>query len=105
MNASPAPAHPPLPRITIQYCTLCQWLLRAGWMAQEILSTFTTEVGEVALIPGTGGIFQIHCNGSLIWDRKIDGGFPDVKTLKQRIRDQIAPGTNLGHIDRTHSPD
>lgn len=72
-------------------------------MAQEILSTFTTDVGEVALIPGTAGVFQIHCDGTLIWDRKIDGGFPDVKTLKQRIRDQIAPDADLGHIDRTHS--
>lgn len=22
------------PRIVITYCTQCQWLLRAGWMAQ-----------------------------------------------------------------------
>lgn len=90
----------PLPRITIRYCTLCQWLLRAGWMAQELLNTFGTALGEVALIPDTGGIFQIHCNGVLIWDRKVDGGFPDVKTLKQRVRDQIAPDVSLGHIDR-----
>lgn len=90
----------PLPRIAIRYCTLCQWLLRAGWMAQELLSTFGTEIGEVALIPDTGGIFQIHCDGVLIWDRKTDGGFPDVKTLKQRVRDQIAPHADLGHIDR-----
>lgn len=92
-----------LARITIEYCTLCQWLLRAGWMAQEILSTFSTEIKEVALIPSTGGVFKIHCNDVLIWDRKMDGGFPDAKTLKQRIRDQIAPDFHLGHIDKPHS--
>ncbi len=24
------------PRIEIEYCTQCRWLLRAGWMAQEL---------------------------------------------------------------------
>lgn len=42
------------PSIRIIYCTQCQWLLRAGWMAQELLSTFGTELGSVALVPGTG---------------------------------------------------
>ena len=72
------------PRIVILYCTQCQWLLRAGWMAQELLSTFSTDLGEVVLQPGTGGIFQITYNGDLIWDRKSDGGFPEAKVLKQR---------------------
>ncbi|TIP36311.1 MAG: selenoprotein, partial [Mesorhizobium sp.] len=35
----------PLPVIRITYCTQCQWLLRAGWMAQELLSTFGTDLG------------------------------------------------------------
>ncbi len=87
------------PRIVISYCTQCQWLLRAAWMAQELLSTFSIDLGEVALQPGTGGIFQITCNGDLIWDRKRDGGFPDAKTLKQRLRDRLDPGRSLGHID------
>ncbi len=90
--------------ITIRYCTLCNWMLRAGWMAQELLSTFGTDLaGGVTLIPDTGGVFQIHCNGVPIWDRKTDGGFPDAKVLKQRVRDQIDPTRNLGHIDR-HAP-
>ena len=43
------------PRIAIRYCTQCRWLLRAAWLAQELLSTFGTDLGEVALAPGTGG--------------------------------------------------
>ena len=82
------------------YCTQCNWLLRAGWMAQELLSTFGVELGSVALIPGTGGIFEIRLEGELIWERKRDGGFPDVKTLKRLVRDHIDPGRDLGHIDR-----
>lgn len=88
------------PRIRITYCTQCHWLLRAAWMAQELLSTFVEDVEEVALKPGTGGIFEIHYNEDLIWERKRDGGFPDVKTLKQIVRDRIDPERDLGHVDR-----
>jgi selenoprotein W-related protein len=90
----------PRPRIAISYCTQCQWLLRAAWMAQEVLSTFGNDLGEVALVPATGGEFTISYDGELIWDRKTDGGFPDAKVLKQRVRDRLEPGRDLGHIDR-----
>ncbi len=93
-------ANPMARRIVITYCTQCNWLLRSAWMAQELLSTFGTDLSEVALRPGTGGIFQIHADDALIWDRKTDGGFPDVKSLKQRVRDRFDPDRDLGHIDR-----
>jgi selenoprotein W-related protein len=88
------------PRITILYCTQCQWLLRAAWMAQELLSTFGDELGEVSLVPGTGGVFQIDYDGEALWERKRDGGFPDAKILKQRVRDRLDPGRDMGHLDR-----
>jgi selenoprotein W-related protein len=88
------------PRIVITYCTQCHWLLRAGWMAQELLSTFGAALGEVALAPGTGGVFRISYEGETIWDRTVDGGFPDARALKQRVRDRLDPGRDLGHIDR-----
>jgi selenoprotein W-related protein len=69
-------------------------------MAQEVQSTFSLEMGEVTLVPGTGGIFEIHLDGALIWERKRDGGFPDARSLKTLLRDRIAPGRDLGHIDR-----
>ena len=88
--------------VTIAYCTQCNWLLRAAWMAQELLSTFGTELGSVTLIPGTGGIFEIRVDGALLWERRRDGGFPDARTLKTRLHDQIAPDRDLGHLDRDH---
>ena len=88
------------PRIEIEYCTQCRWLLRAAWMAQELLTTFEKEIGEVALVPGTGGVFEIRANGDTLWSRKGEGRFPDVKELKQRVRDSIAPEKDMGHSDR-----
>jgi selenoprotein W-related protein len=89
------------PVIRITYCTQCQWLLRAAWMAQELLSTFGADIGEVALVPGTGGVFEIACDGITIWERKRDGGFPEAKVLKQRVRDVVWPERGLGHSDVT----
>jgi selenoprotein W-related protein len=97
-------AETPKPRVTITYCTQCQWLLRAAWMAQELLSTFSTELGEVSLVPATGGVFRVAVADAVVWDRATEGGFPDVKALKQLVRDQVAPERDLGHTDR-HASD
>jgi selenoprotein W-related protein len=88
------------PRVEIEYCTQCRWLLRAAWMAQELLTTFEAEIGEVALVPGTGGVFEVRVEGARLWSRQERGRFPDVKELKQLVRDAVAPGKSLGHADR-----
>ncbi|WP_028869058.1 SelT/SelW/SelH family protein [Psychromonas arctica] len=87
-------------KIEIKYCSKCRWLLRASWMAQEVLSTFEDEVDELSLLPRTGGIFEITVNEQLIWSRKEMGGFPEIAELKKLVRDIVAPDRNLGCIDR-----
>ncbi len=92
---------PTKPIVTITYCTGCNWLLRAGWMAQELLQTFSTDLGGVTLIPGEmGGVYEVTVDGTLIWERKRDGGFPEAKELKARLRDHFDPDRDLGHIDK-----
>jgi selenoprotein W-related protein len=88
------------PRIEIIYCRQCNWLLRAAWVAQEVLSTFSEEIGEVCLIPGTGGIFEIKLDKNQLFSRKEMGRFPEMKEIKSRIRDLVDPDRDLGHIDR-----
>ncbi len=97
------------PVVEIEYCTQCRWMLRAAWMAQELLQTFEAELGGVMLIPGTGGVFtvSVHRIGgehTLVWSRVEHGRFPEVKELKQRVRDVVAPGRSLGHADRSATP-
>jgi selenoprotein W-related protein len=87
-------------RIEIEYCTQCRWLLRAAWLAQELLVTFEQEIGEVALRPGSGGVFEIRVDGRALWSRKERGRFPELREVKQLVRDEIAPGRSLGHSDR-----
>ncbi|GED98809.1 SelT/SelW/SelH family protein [Gordonia crocea] len=85
------------PAITITYCSQCNWLLRASWLAGELLSTFGAELAGVTLVPGTGGVFTVDVDGERVWDRTADGGFPDAAQLKRRVRDAALPDWNLGH--------
>lgn len=106
-----------LPKVAIRFCVQCKWNLRAAYFAQELLQTFSNTLGEVALIPVTGGVFTIilyHKNEStpetevsetLIWDRKQDGGFPETKELKNRVRNIIDPARDMGHVDRALNRD
>lgn len=96
----------PNPRVTITYCTQCNWLLRASWYAGELLTTFAAEIGEVALVPATGGVFRVDAETDTrhhLWNRKTDGGFPEITELKRRVRDVVAPDKHLGHADRAAS--
>jgi selenoprotein W-related protein len=89
------------PTISIRYCTGCRWLLRAAWLAQELLSTFEQDISEVSLLPdSTGGVFDIHIDGQLVWSRADQHRFPEPKEIKQVVRDIVAPGRDLGHIDQ-----
>lgn len=85
--------------IEITYCTQCRWLLRAAWLAQELLTTFEEDLLSVALKPGTNGIFEITVNNQLVFSRKEAGRFPEAKEVKQLVRDQIDPTRDLGHSD------
>src|SRR5262245_10867123 len=93
-------AMPMSPVIEITYCRLCGWGLRAGWMAQELLTTFADELGSVTLTPDrTGGVFEVRVDDEVIWSRKERGRFPEMKEIKQLVRDRVAPGRSLGHTD------
>jgi selenoprotein W-related protein len=87
-------------RVEIHYCTQYRWLMRATWLAQELLTTFEAEIGHRVLVPRTGGIFEVRADGDVLWSRKERGRFPELKELKQLIRDRIAPEKDLGHSGR-----
>ncbi|KEI41036.1 uncharacterized protein L969DRAFT_86289 [Mixia osmundae IAM 14324] len=106
------------PRIVIEYCDRCKSQHRATWTQTELLSTFSSSsttgtLAAVTIIPrsasDTAGRWRVWLytqNGQreedvkLVWDRKTEGGFGEMKELKQRVRDLIAPGKSLGHSDK-----
>jgi selenoprotein W-related protein len=92
------------PIITIEYCPKCGWLLRAAYMAQEVLTTFADELGGVTLKPSeVAGRYSIAVDEEIVFDRKRADGFVDIKEIKQLIRDKVAPQKSLGHSDKQSS--
>ncbi|ARQ02911.1 SelT/SelW/SelH family protein [Pseudorhodoplanes sinuspersici] len=92
---------PKSPTVEITYCRLCGWGLRANWMVQELMHTFAEELGSVILTPDTtGGVFEVRLENDLVWSRKERGRFPEMKELKQLVRDRVAPERKLGHSDK-----
>jgi selenoprotein W-related protein len=85
------------PRIEITYCTRCKFLLRAAWLSQELLSTFENEIGEIALKPATGGIFEVALDGEVLATNRDGGQMPDPAQVKRLLRDRIAPDRSIGH--------
>lgn len=92
------------PLITIEYCPKCGWLLRAAYMAQELLTTFADELQGVTLKPAdVAGRYTIAVEEKVVFDRKEHGGFADIKEIKQRVRDIVSPDKSLGHSDKKSS--
>jgi len=85
------------PRLEIHYCPRCRWLLRASWLAQELLSTFEQELGEVALVPASGGLFEVVLDGETIATNRDTKRLPEAGEVKRLLRDRIAPGRKIGH--------
>ena len=87
--------------VTIEYCPKCHWLLRAAYMAQELLTTFEEELASVTLKPSeVAGRYTIYVDEQAVFDRKRYGGFAEIKEIKQWVRDVVAPEKSLGHSDR-----
>lgn len=88
------------PTITIEYCPQCGWMLRAAYMAQELLTTFTNELHAVSLQPATlAGTYIVSIDDEPLFDRRREGRFPEIKELKQLVRDKVSPHKSLGHSD------
>jgi len=85
------------PRVEIEYCTQCGFLLRAAWIAQELLSSFPEELGEVALRPESGGHFIVRLERGTIFSGREQGRFPESKELNLALAARIAPGRRFGH--------
>jgi selenoprotein W-related protein len=89
------------PTIILEYCPKCNWLMRAAYMTQELLTTFSDDVYGVMLQPSeTSGKYNIRIDNVTIFDRKEQGRFPEIKELRQLVRDVVCPDKSLGRSDK-----
>ena len=72
-------------------------MLRAAWLAQELLTTFEDDLSEVAIVPGSGGIFEVMLDGQTIATNRDKRPMPEAADVKRAIRDRVAPDKRIGH--------
>jgi len=78
--------------IEIAYCQRCHFLPRATWVAQELLHTYGDFVSGLTLVPAHGGIFEVRVNGELVASTKTEGGYPEIRVLKEAINRYLEDG-------------
>ena len=84
-------------RIEITYCRKCRFMLRAAWLAQELLTTFEEDLIEVAIKPSSGGIFEVALDGETIATNRETKRMPETGDVKRLVRDRLAPDRRIGH--------
>lgn len=84
-------------RVEITYCRKCRFMLRAAWLAQELLTTFEEDLIEVAIKPGSGGIFEVALDGDVIATNRETKRMPETGEVKRLVRDRLAPDRRIGH--------
>ncbi len=72
-------------------------MLRAAYLAQELLTSFEKELGEVALVPSSGGIFEVTLDGETLASNRETKRMPEAGEVKRLLRDRIAPERSIGH--------
>lgn len=77
-------------------------LHRAQWVATELFLTFPPpELASITVVPLTSdeaaGRFRVwvftDANPTLVWDRKVEGGFPELKILVEPLSSTFAPNS------------
>ncbi len=86
-------------RVEITYCRRCRFMLRAAWLAQELLTTFEDDLSEVAIKPGSGGIFEVTLDGEVIATNRDKQPMPETGDVKRAVRDRVAPDKRVGHAN------
>ena len=71
-------------KVSIEYCTSWGYLNQALSLRESIQSKFGVNA---ELIKGTGGVFEVTLNNSLIFSKKELGRFPNEKEVENILDD------------------
>jgi len=75
--------------ISIEYCVPWNYTARAAWTAQELLGSFADNTASFTLIPGNSGAFEVKVDGDLVFSKKAEGRYPEIRELQQAIGDIV----------------
>ena len=64
----------------------------AAGLAARILEEWEEQFGSVEVIPGAGGIFDVHLDGELVFTKSMLGRYPEPDEVTPLIRPHLEGG-------------
>ena len=77
--------------ITLEYCAAWNYLPNAVRATEEILDNYQHVVGDLKLIPGRGGVFELTVNGNLAYSKKATGRHAETGEMVKILERIIGP--------------
>ena len=64
-------------------------LPNAASLAARLLEEMEDEIGTVEVVTGAGGIFDVHVDGDLVFEKSMLGRYPDPDDVLPLVRDKL----------------
>ncbi|WP_336023113.1 Rdx family protein [Halobellus salinisoli] len=74
--------------VNIEYCVPCSPLEYAVETQETLLEEFGQDLDGVRLQPGHSGVFKVHTDDDLIWDKDDHDGEIDLETITEAVYDR-----------------
>jgi selenoprotein W-related protein len=56
-----------------------------------VLEEFEASIETVEIVTGAGGIFDVHLDGELVFEKSMLGRYPDPDDVIPLVRDKLGP--------------
>lgn len=81
-------------RVAVEFSMSSGTLMRAIWIASELINEFHRDIVDVGLIPrSTENTFNIWIGGKIAWSRGVGQPLPDYDHLRPIVRAQCCNAT------------
>lgn len=74
--------------VNIEYCVPCGLLDPAVETQEALLEEFGRDLDGVRLQPGHGGVFKVHADGDLVWDKDDHEGTIDLAAITEAVQER-----------------
>jgi selenoprotein W-related protein len=88
------------PSVSIEYCTVCNFLGRAAWLGQELLAAYGADLAGLTLIPARDGVFIVRIDGETAFSYRDAGRFPEPKEIKELLAARLGIAPKPRHQQR-----
>ena len=61
-------------------------------LAAQVLEEFEEIVDAVEVVTGVGGVFDVHVDGELVFEKKMFGRYPDPEDVMPLLRPLLTRG-------------